>query len=92
MKIITANRLSDGRVIYVGEAGAVVEALAAAAVFEPEAADAALAEAAAQPAVFVNPYLVEVTGHTPSGRDRLKETIRSAGPTVGNSLRFHESA
>ena len=25
MKIITANRLSDGRVIYVGEAGAVVD-------------------------------------------------------------------
>ena len=92
MKIITANRLSDGRVIYIGEAGAVVEALTAAAVFEPEAADAALALAAAQPAVFVNPYLVEVTGHTPSGRDRLKETIRSAGPTVGNSLKHREPA
>ena len=47
---------------------------------------------ARQPGTFVNPYLVEVTGHTPSGRDRLKETIRSAGPTVGNSLRFQESA
>lgn len=92
MKIITANRLSDGRVIYLGEAGAVVDSLSAAAVFEPEAADAALAEAAAQPAVFVNPYLVEVTGHTPSGRDRLKETIRSAGPTVGNSLKHREPA
>lgn len=91
MKIITANRLSDGRVIYVGEAGAVVDSLAVAAVFEPEAADEALALAAAQPAVFVNPYLVEVAlgdglSRTPSGRDRLKETIRSAGPTVGNSL------
>ena len=92
MKIITANRLSDGRVIYVGENAAVVEALTAAAVFENEDSDAALAAAAAQPAVFVNPYLVEVTGHTPSGRDRLKETIRSAGPTVGNSLKKHEPA
>lgn len=86
MKIITANRLSDGRVIYVGDAGAVTEHLTEAAVFEPEVADEALALAAAQPGVFVNPYLVEVIGRTPSGRDRLKETIRSAGPTVGNSL------
>ena len=92
MKIITANRLSDGRVIYVGEAGAVVESLNVAAVFEPDAAEAALATAAAQSAVFVNPYLVEVIGRTPSGRDRLKETIRSAGPTVGNSLNHREPA
>ena len=91
MKIITANRLSDGRVIYVGDDGSPVEALALAAVFEGDAPDAALIAAAAQPATWVNPYLVEVTGHTPSGRDRLKETIRSAGPTVGNSLK-HEIA
>jgi hypothetical protein len=92
MKIITANRLSDGRVIYVGEAGAVVENIASAAVFEPEAAEAALALAVAQPAIFVGAYPVEVSGHTPSGRDRLKETIRSAGPTVGNSLNHREPA
>ena len=60
-------------------------------------ADAALIAAASQPGTFVNAYLVEVTGHTPAppefiGRDRLKETIRSAGPTVGNSLKSHESA
>lgn len=91
MKIITANRLSDGRVIYVGEAGAVVESLTLAAVFEPDVADEALALAAAQPAIFVNPYLVEVIGRSPSGRDRLKETIRSAGPTVGNSLNHRPS-
>ena len=92
MKIITANRLSDGRVIYVGEAGAVVESLTLAAVFEPDVAEEALALAAAQPAIFVNPYLVEVIGRSPSGRDRLKETIRSAGPTVGNSLNHRPSA
>ena len=88
MKIVTANRLSDGRVIYLGEASAVVEDLASAALFDGDAADAALSAAASQPATWVNPYLVEVTdGPTPSGRDRLKETIRSAGPTVGNSLK-----
>ena len=92
MKIVTANRLSDGRVIYLGEASAVVEDLASAALFDGEAADTALSAAASQPATWVNPYLVEVTGHTPSGRDRLKETIRSAGPTVGNSLNHREPA
>ena len=92
MKIITANRLSDGRVIYVGEDASVVEDIASAALFDGDDADAALIAAASRPGTFVNPYLVEVTGHTPSGRDRLKETIRSAGPTVGNSLRFQESA
>ena len=92
MKIVTANRLSDGRVIYLGEDASAVESIADAATFEPDAADAALIAAASQPGTWVNPYLVEVVGHTPSGRDRLKETIRSAGPTVGNSLRFHETA
>lgn len=90
MKIVTANRLSDGRVIYVGADRQPVEALADAVVLEEAEAELALAGAAAQPAIYVNPYLVEVTGHTPSGRDRLKETIRSAGPTVGNSLRHLE--
>ncbi len=92
MKIITANRLSDGRVIYADANGAPVESLSLAGVFEPEAAEVVLAGAARNPAVFVNPYLVEVTGHAPSGRDRLKETIRSVGPTVGNSLKSHEAA
>ena len=92
MKLITANRLSDGRVIYVSANDEAVEAIADAATFDEDWADTALALAAARPDVFVNPYLVEVTGHTPSGRDRLKETIRSAGPTVGNSLQKHEIA
>lgn len=92
MKIVTANRLSDGRVIYADANGAPVESLSLAAVFEPEAAEVVLAEAARNPEVFVNPYLVEVAGHTPSGRDRLKETIRSTGPTVGNSLHAPSAA
>jgi len=87
VSILTANRLDDGRVIYLGEDDRVVEAISEARVLDEGAAEAALAYAAARPGVFVNPYLVETDGHRPSGRDRLKETIRSAGPTVGNSLR-----
>lgn len=88
MKLLTANRLNDGRVIYLGEADAVVEAIDAARPLDADAAEAALAQAQSRPAVFVNPYLIEVEGRTPTGRDRLKERIRSAGPTVGHSLDF----
>lgn len=89
MKIVTANRLSDGRVLYVGEGGQPVEHIDQAAVLDDEAAEFALSAASGQPGLFVNPYVVEVEGHSPSGRDRLKERIRSAGPTVGNSLKAH---
>lgn len=88
MKLLTANRLNDGRVIYLGEADTVVEAINVARPLDEAAAEAALAQAQSRPAVFVNPYLIEVEGRTPTGRDRLKERIRSAGPTVGHSLAF----
>ncbi|WP_439478564.1 DUF2849 domain-containing protein [Brevundimonas sp.] len=86
MKIVTANRLSDGRVIYADPSGDPVEALDRAGRFDGEAADAALSLATGNPATFVNPYLVEVDDGRPSGRDRFKELIRSQGPTVGHSL------
>ncbi|RZJ96167.1 MAG: DUF2849 domain-containing protein [Brevundimonas sp.] len=89
MKIVTANRLSDGRVIYVGANDQPVEHISQAAVFDDEGAEFALAAAQANPGVFVGPYIFETEGHIPSGRDRLKERIRSAGPTVGNSLKAH---
>lgn len=87
MRIVTANRLSDGRVLYLGRDGRAVSELNEAAVFdEAEEAEARLAIAAGQTRVFVNPYLVEVDGRAFSGRDRLKESIRAAGPTVGHSV------
>ncbi len=88
MKLLTANRLNDGRVIYLGEADAVVETIDAARILDAEAAETALVLTQSRPAVFVNPYLIEVEGRAPAGRDRLKERIRSAGPTVGHSLAF----
>ena len=86
MKIVTANRLSDGRVIYAGVDNQPVDRLEQASVLDEATAEIVLADAAARPDIFVNPYLVEVQDHTPSGRDRLKERIRATGPTVGNSL------
>ena len=92
MKIVTANRLGDGRVIYVSIDGSPVDNLSQAAVLEAAQAETALALAAARPDIFVNPYLVETDHGVFTGRDRLKESIRSAGPTVGNSLTKHEAA
>jgi hypothetical protein len=86
MKIVTANRLSDGRVIYVGVDNQPVERIDKASMLDDAAAEIVIAEVAGRPEIFVNPYAVEVQDRTPSGRDRLKERIRSAGPTVGHSV------
>ena len=85
MKVLTANRLSDGRVLYWGAAGLATEALSEALWLDDAEAETALASASARPDLFVNPYLVEVNAGEPSGRDRFKEFIRSTGPTVGHS-------
>ena len=86
MKIVTANRLSDGRVIYVGVDNQPVERIDQAPILDDATAEIVIAEVAGRPEIFVNPYAVEVQDHAPSGRDRLKERIRSAGPTVGHSV------
>src|SRR5690606_28166935 len=55
MKVLSANRLTDGRVIYWGAEGQAVENLAEALWLDGEAAEAALASASARPALFANP-------------------------------------
>jgi hypothetical protein len=92
MKLLTANRLDDGRVIYWAEGGETTCVLREAARLDDVMAEAALTQARSRPEVFVNPYLVEAIDGVPSGRDRLKETIRATGPTVGNSLPHPASA
>ena len=71
MKAITANRLSDGAVVYLGDDEA---ALTAAQGRKTEIADA---------------YLITVSEDGAlSGRERLRETIRTAGPTVRLDLGY----
>jgi len=86
MKIVTANRLASGRVVYAGADNQPVDRIDQAAVLDDAGAEAAVAALTAQPEIYVGVYAVEVQDRTPSGRDRLKERIRSAGPTVGHSL------
>ena len=86
MKVLTANRLSDGKVIYADTSGWPVDGLDEAGRFDDETGAAMLVRVLRAPDTFVNPYLIEANEEGPSGRDRLKETIRASGPTVGHSV------
>jgi hypothetical protein len=87
VKVLTANRLADGAVVYLGEDGRWTHKLQAALRLGPEDAETALAQAQAKPGLFVGPYLIEANEGGAVGRERLRETIRAGGPTVGHSLK-----
>ncbi|MCA1297633.1 DUF2849 domain-containing protein [Stappia indica] len=100
MKALTANRLIDGEVVWLGRAAAWVEILAEARVLEGEAAEAealALGAAAVAGRLIVDPYLIDLEradgGLQPV---RLRERIRAHGPTMrpdlGKQARPHSSA
>jgi len=84
--VVTANRLRDGRVVWLAEGGRWAEHVADAKIFLGEAAEAGLAEAAvAEQAQFiVAPYAAEVvvgaSGPVPL---RARERFRADGPSVG---------
>lgn len=85
-QVVSANRLDDGRVVYLAPSGQWIGALSEAEVARDERAAAALmrrAEAAIIERLIVGPYLISVTAA--SGRpqaQRLRERIRASGPTV----------
>lgn len=90
MQSITANRLSDGRVVFRTTEGGWTTHLARAAVYADAAAlDPALAGAQADQAacIVLDPYAIDVErnadGLIPKA---LKEKIRAAGPTVGSEI------
>lgn len=85
MKAITANRLTDGKVVYARQDGGWSEDLAEAARYEGEAAEAALEAALRDILAVVGPYLIEIEGDAPAGRTWRREAIRGAGPTTGTS-------
>jgi len=85
-KIMTANRLDDGAVVYLAEAGVWVEDLEAALVVEDETGAESLERQAAEAQrhrLVVGPYLfpvaLEAGRPLPLGQ---RERIRAAGPSV----------
>jgi hypothetical protein len=82
MKALTANRLTDGEVVFWRD-GAWVEAFADAQLFEDAAAEeAALAAAKAAYTVIVEPYLFDVTTFEGvSVPVSYRERLRALGPT-----------
>ena len=86
-KAITANRLTDGRVVYLGPRGTWSEWLDDAALVESEAALARLmaeAERAVAARKVVAPYAIEVVRDEGGVRALgCRETIRAQGPSTG---------
>jgi hypothetical protein len=93
MRALTANRLSDGEVVF-WRAGQWVERLADADLFgetDAEVAEAAEGHAKAQPTVIVEPYLIDLTESEGFWAPvSYRERIRALGPT--NHLRHGKQA
>ncbi|HYD67210.1 DUF2849 domain-containing protein [Azospirillum sp.] len=85
LKAITANRLRDGAVVWLGPQGDWVERVELAAAFDDAAAKVALAEAeksaAANVVVGVYAFEVEVVDGVPKPL-RQRERIRAQGPSI----------
>lgn len=86
MKAVTANRLSDGAVVWLARDGALSPRFEAAALYTDEEAHKALAAVAAQATIVAGAYLIEADASGPVGREALRETIRRNGPTVRRDL------
>jgi hypothetical protein len=82
LKALTANRLSEGDVVF-WASGQWVEQFADAELFTDEApAEAAVAAAKAQPRIVVDAYLIDVTrGDQGVAPVSYRERLRALGPT-----------
>ena len=85
MRILTANRLADGRVVYLGAGGWSRDPSAARRARDDR--EAALLDAEGRRAASENrvtdPYLIELADGVPA---RRRERIRALGPTVRADL------
>tara|TARA_R110000868_G_scaffold2384_6_gene17712 strand:- start:22324 stop:22617 length:294 start_codon:yes stop_codon:yes gene_type:complete len=85
MKAITANRLTDGRVIYRTARGEWSTRYEDAQPLDDAAAEQALPAAEADFGIAVAPYLIELGVHAPAGQKWRREGIRIDGPTSGST-------
>lgn len=89
MKIITANRLVDGAVVYLDDADEWVAEQQDAALFENDDAPAVLAAVSERITEITDAYLADVDENGAlAGRSSLRETIRRQGPTIRTDLGY----
>ena len=85
MQIVTANRLTDGRVVYLTSADDWHQDAAQACRAEGEDAGARLlqiADVALARQQIVDPYLIDVDDNDAARPTRYREWIRASGPSV----------
>jgi hypothetical protein len=89
-QVLTANRLTDGEVVYLDADGHWAERFGEAQLLtSPAEGDAALAKGleAERTQKVVHAYLLDVTGPDAGRRPvKMREIIRAAGPTVRRDL------
>ncbi|WP_439636321.1 DUF2849 domain-containing protein [Oceanicaulis sp.] len=89
MKTITANRLTDGRVVYLTPDNHWTESADQAARLNDDEVEAALNVALRDILLVVGPYPIEIDagadGFAPAGRKHVRETIRLSGPSAGST-------
>lgn len=85
--------MSDGAVIYLKSDGTWTANLNEAASYDGDAGEAALAETQLRATEIADVYLIDVSEEgAPAGRAALRETIRTAGPTVRVDLGYQAGA
>ena len=96
MKLLTANRLSDGVVLWYAKDGWVEDG-ALAARFDDAEAETLQKQWAARETEVVAPYLIPLTADgQPVQREHVREFVRANGPTIGptafdTSKAFHRA-
>lgn len=91
MKTITANRLTDGRVVYLAADHSWTENADEAIRLNDDQTETALNVALRDILLVVGPYAIDidadVEAFSPAGRKHVRETIRLSGPSAGSTKR-----
>ena len=88
-QIITANRLTDGIVVFLGPQGWVERLVDGTVLSDKASAATALARAKGDEAndIVVEPYVIDVVDRNGAAAAKhLREVIRAAGPTIRRDL------
>ncbi|WP_421856508.1 DUF2849 domain-containing protein [Oceanicaulis sp.] len=89
MKTITANRLTDGRVVYLATDHSWTEHADEAIRLNADEVEAALNIGLRDVLLVVGPYAIDIDaeadGFAPAGRKHVRETIRLSGPSAGST-------